>query len=195
MAARQRTQGQRAGRDAVVALRRGRREMLRLGGGGALAGALLAGGMRSASAVAADPPAIVGSWYFIRAPDSNPRPDLLARWTISFLADGNIVAQALGGGQNPRGNTLSASVGNGVWAQTGDGTFGFTYVHVRYEEQTGAPFSLFKHFGDITLAPDGQTFAVTYYLNGLNMDTMAQDDRRPLNQGTGMRITLEPNRQ
>jgi hypothetical protein len=197
MTARQTTQGQRADRDAAVARPRGRRDLLRLGGGGALAGALLAGGMRSASAVAADPPAIVGSWYVIRSTPIAGIPGLspLTHWTMIFMADGTLMAQAAPISSSLAGVTTVGSVASGVWGQLASGAFGFTHLTVRSDSQTGQAYGLPRQIGTIALDPGGNTFAISYRGDILNLDTLTVERQGEQVDGKGTRIALDPSLQ
>ncbi len=147
----------RTGGEAIRAGARSRRELLRLGGGGAVAGALLAGAMRAPQAVAADTPAIVGAWYVIRAtPIANaPGASPLTHWTMTFMADGTLTAQVAPVAFSLTGVTTVGSVASGVWGQLASGMFGFTHLHVRSDFQTGQAFGLPRWIGMITLDPGG----------------------------------------
>jgi hypothetical protein len=168
-----------------------RRTLLgQLGRSGGLAAALLLGGGAATPTLAADVPALVGSWLVNRSDDGI---DLNRRWTATFTADGNVIAQALGGGPNPVGNLLSSSIGNGVWAQRGERTFGFTQLHVRYVAQSGQPFSLFKWSGTIVIDDSGDTFSIRYRSNPLNPATLQTEQIRTQLEGTAVRVRLDDN--
>jgi hypothetical protein len=193
MASRRTTAGGRPRHGSTAALPRSRRDLLRLGGGGAVAGVLLAGEIAAPHAVAAaEVPGIVGSWLVGRTDGGG---GLVNAFTISFLSDGIAVAQGIGGGPNPEGKQLGASVANGVWQQTADGTFGFTLVHVRYVAETGQPFSFFKWAGDLTLAPDGDGCDLAFRSNPVDRATLQPEEVRPVIRAKGIRITLDANRE
>jgi hypothetical protein len=186
----------RTGGEAIRAGARSRRELLRLGGGGAVAGALLTGGMRTPQAVAADTPALVGSWYVIRATpiDNTPGASPLTHWTMTFMADGTLTAQVAPVGLSLAGVTTVGSVASGVWGQlAGAGTFGFTHLHVRSDSQTGQAYGLPRWLGTITLDPGGDSFAISYREEILNLDTLTVDRTLEQVDGKGMRIALDPN--
>lgn len=169
----------------------GRRHLLRLVGAGAAAvSAMVAGAQPPTRAQAAG--GIVGSWLVRQRVPSGLIP--FNAFTVSFLSDGIAVAQGLGGGPNPARMALSASVGNGVWQQTGDATFGFTLPHVRYLAETGEPSAYFKWVGDATLAPDGNALDLAYRSNPFDPVTLQPEMMRPLLQAKGVRITLDPDR-
>ena len=181
-------------REAVPAQARSRRDLLRLGGGGAVAGALLAGGLRAPQAVAADTPALVGAWYVIRSTPlaGTPGTSPLSHWTMTFMADGTLMAQVAPVGLSPTGVTTVGSVASGVWGQQADGTFGFTHLHVRSDAQTGQAYGLPRWLGTITLDPGGDSFAISYREAILQLDTLAVERQVEQVDGTGMRIALDP---
>lgn len=175
-----------------------RRQVLRHTGSAALVASLLAGGLPAPLAVAADAPAIVGSWYVIRStpiagiPGTSP----LTHWTMIFMADGTLMAQVAPVALSPTGVMTVASVASGVWGQLATaGTFGFTQLQVRSDGQTGKAFGLPRWIGTIALDPGDSTFAISYRDEILDLDTLAVERQVEQVDGKGMRIVLDPSLQ
>ncbi len=174
-----------------------RRQVLRHTGGAALVAGLLAGGLPAPMAVAADAPAIVGSWYVIRSTPIATTPSLspLTHWTMIFMADGTLMAQAAPISSSLAGVTTVASVASGVWGQLASGAFGFTHLTVRSDSQTGQAFGLPRQIGTIALDPGGNSFAISYRGDILNLDTLTVERQGEQVDGKGTRIALDPSLQ
>ena len=109
------------------------------------------------------------------------------------MADGTLVAQVAPVALSLTGVTTVGSVASGVWGQlAGAGTFGFTHLHVRSDCQTGHAYGLPRWLGTITLDPGGDSFAISYREEILNLDTLAVERQAEQVDGKGMRIALDP---
>jgi hypothetical protein len=174
-----RTEGHAPARTAV------RRRLLSLlaGGGAALAGATLAAGPRSAP-VEAGPTGkgLVGAWL-VTVP-MTPRGRFMSVQTFSL--DGTTVTQA-----ESAGVEQGASLGCGVWEQTGDRRFALTFATARYHPETGATTGYAIGQGTLVLDAAGDTWS------GEGRFTFFDADGRrvyqtPMFAVSATRIRLEP---
>jgi hypothetical protein len=65
-------------------------------------------------------------------------------------------------------------------------------VQVRSDGQTGHAFGAPREIGTITLDPGGDSFAISYREEILNLDTLAVERQAEQVDGKGMRIALDP---
>jgi hypothetical protein len=153
------------------------------GGGAALAGTALTAGLRSAPAEAQQTSnSLVGAWL-VTVP-MTPRGRFMSVQT--FSADGTTVGQAESAGED-RG----ASLGCGIWAQTGDRRFALTFATGLYDPRTGATNGYAKAQATLVLDETGDAWNAEGRFTFFDPDGR-QPDQTPLFPVHATRIRLEP---
>jgi hypothetical protein len=162
-----------------------RRRLLGLiaGGGAALVGATLAAGARPAPVAARQTvKGVVGAWL-VTVPVT-PQGRFITVQT--FAADGTTVTQFESAGAE-RGATL----GCGVWAQTGDRRFTSTFAAGLYDARTGATIGVTKVQANFELDEAGDAWSAEARFTVFDADGN-QVEQIPLVTASATRIRLEP---
>jgi hypothetical protein len=162
-----------------------RRHLLGLiaGGGAALAGTALTAGPRSAPAAAQQTSnGLVGAWL-VTVPMSRRGRFMSVQ---IFSADGTTVTQSESAGED-----LGASLGGGVWAQTGDRRFALTFATGLYDPRTGATNGYAKAQATLVLDETGDAWNAEGRFTFFDLDGR-QLDQTPLFPVRATRIRLEP---
>lgn len=163
----------------------GRRRMLGMAASSAAvlgATALARGARPSGAAAQLGAAGIAGAWLV-----TVPVTPLGRFITVqTFSIDGTSVTQFQAGGEQQ-----GASLGAGVWGQTGDRRFAMTFSAGLYEAKTGATTGIATIQGSVLLDEPGDAWAGEYRVTFLD-PAGRQLDQTPLLPVSGTRIRLEP---
>lgn len=157
----------RALRAAVESPSRRRSFGLLAGGAVTVAGVLLTGKAGPTAATAQAGPTIVGSWTVL---DTGNRSRNLA----TFVADGGLITTRAPLSPPPpipgfRGAYLAYSAGQGVWAQSADRAFAYTFVDFSYDD-SGVTIASLALSGVLALDEGLQTGSGPYNYNITALD-------------------------
>jgi hypothetical protein len=165
----------------------GRRRLLSLatGAGVGLAGAALAGGREPARAGAgaqASVPGLVGAWL-VYVPQADGTTYTAVQY---FLADGGTITQF-----RAASGEFGASLGAGVWTQSGPRDFALTFTAAEYNSTTGQTTGTATGQASMTLDEAGDTWSGTGRISFFRPDGSLLD-RTPSFPVRGTRIRHQP---